>query len=168
MSEHLSVRKLVATVVLSLGVASTSAWSASSTATHDHEHASAVAAPALTLDHGAKWEIDEALGKAMGNIRGAVAAALDQVHDNTLPVTGYKALAGTIRTEVAYIVSNCKLEPAADVQLHLIVADLLDAADKMDLGVGNDFRRDAAVQAVGALENYATYFNDTGWVALRH
>lgn len=168
MSAHLSVKKLVAMAILSLGVAGTSAWSASATTTHQHEHANGAAAPGLALDHGAKWAIDEALGKAMGNIRDAVAAALGQVHDNTLSVSGYKALAGTIRTEVAYMVSNCKLEPAADAQLHLIVADLLDAADKMEMGAGNDFRRDGAVQVVGALENYATYFNDAGWVALQH
>lgn len=166
MSVKNSVRILVAMTTLSLGIASASAWSAGSVTGHDHDHAGGAAQ--LSLDHGAKWAIDEALGKAMGNIRAAVAASLDEIHNRKLPADGYKALAGTIRSEVAYMVSNCKLEPAADEQLHLIIADLLEAADTMEMSAGNDFRRDGAIQVVGALGNYATYFNDAGWVPLKH
>lgn len=165
MSAKTSLQTLVVVGALALGVASSGAWGATGAVAHDHGHAGG--APRLTLDHGAKWAIDEALGKAMGNIRTAVAASLGRIHDKTLPADGYAALAGTIRSEVAYMVSNCKLEPAADEQLHLIIADLLDAADKMEMSAGNDYRRDGAVQAVGALGNYATYFNDAGWVPLK-
>lgn len=164
MSVKFSAKPFVIMAILTLGIASVNAQNTAPAAGHEHGHTGGT----LTLDHGAKWAIDAPLSKAMNSIRDAVAASLGQIHANTLAANGYTALAGKIRSEVAYMVSNCKLEPAADEQLHLIIADLLGAADQMEAGADSGSSRDGAIQVVGALENYATFFNDAGWVPLQH
>ncbi len=96
---------------------------------HKHEHGPAPAT--LQLNAGKKWETDGALRQAMGNIRQAMAASLHDIHENRLSKKGYAALAKKVESEVGNIVANCKLEPKADAQLHLIVAELLEGADQM-------------------------------------
>lgn len=139
--------------------------------THKHE-ASATqdhGAPAtLQLNAGKKWETDEALRKAMGNIRQGLEASLHEIHENRLAAAGYGALAHKVEGEVGNIVSNCKLEPKADAQLHLIVAQLLEGADQMAGKVKKAKRQDGAVKVIGALEKYASYFDDPHFKPIKH
>lgn len=136
---------------------------------HQHEtHAGHGAPTSLQLNSGMKWETDEALRKAMGNIRQALAASLDRIHENRLPATGYGALARKVDSEVGNIVSNCKLGPMADAQLHLIVADLLAGSELMAGKTKPAKRQDGALKVIGALEKYSTYFNDPHFKAIIH
>jgi hypothetical protein len=77
-------------------------------------------------------------------------------------------LASKVEAEVANIVSNCKLEPKADAQLHLIVADLLAGSEQMAGKVKKAKREDGAVKVIGALEKYATYFDDPQFRPIAH
>ena len=43
----------------------------------------------------------------------------------------YGALATKVSTEVAGIVQNCKLEPEADAQLHLVIADIMAGVEAL-------------------------------------
>jgi hypothetical protein len=136
---------------------------------HKHEAQADHAAPAtLQLNAGKKWETDEALRKAMDNIRQTVEASLHEIHENRLPAAGYGVLAGKVESEVANIVSNCKLEPKADAQLHLIVADLLAGSEQMAGKIKKAKRQDGAVKVIGALEKYATYFDDRNFKPIAH
>lgn len=150
---------------LCFGAASVSAAEPSA-AKHDHSHHGTTAK--LTLDNGKKWTIDEPLRKAMGNIRDTVAASLGGIHEGKLSDSEYGELAGKINGEVEYMVSNCKLEPKADAQLHLILADMLEGVGAMQGKLKKVKRRDGAVKVIGALEKYATYFDDSGWKPLTH
>ena len=61
------------------------------------------------------------------------------------------------------IVANCKLPPAADANLHYVVADL---SQGMSLMRGEDpqrTRHDGAALVHGALRAYAKYFDDPDW-----
>jgi hypothetical protein len=137
-------------------------------AQHQHDHGAAAQAQALTLDAGKKWGTDEPLRRAMANIRAATQASLHGIHDATLPAARYDRLARTVEKEVASIVANCRLEPQADAQLHLIVADLVLGADAM-AGKRKDLdRRRGALKTVDALQNYGDYFDDPGWKPLAH
>jgi hypothetical protein len=84
------------------------------------------------------------------------------IHKGTLTPEDYKALATLVEARVANIVSECKLEPAADENLHLIVAELSAGADAMQ-GKAKVTPAAGAVQTVGAVNQYGRYFKHPGW-----
>ncbi|TXT26785.1 MAG: hypothetical protein FD134_418 [Gallionellaceae bacterium] len=153
------------TLALCLGAGSALA-AAQPAAGHDHAHHGGAAQPAL--DNGKKWAIDEPLRKAMGAIRDAVAASLDGIHNGKFADAEYAGLAKKIGGEVEYMVGNCKLDPKADAQLHLIIADILAGIETMEGKRKKIKRMDGAVKVIGALEKYPAYFDDPGWKPLKH
>ena len=154
-------------IVLSFCLAAASASAAEpDAATHGHSHHGASAR--LTLDNGRKWVIDEPLRKAMTNIRNAMDASLGGIHEGKFSPAEYDELARKVNGEVEYMVSNCKLKPKADAQLHLVIAGILEGVEAMQGKLKNVQRMDGAVKVIGALEQYATYFDDAGWKPLNH
>jgi hypothetical protein len=119
----------------------------------------------LVLNHGKKWPIDAPLRNNMGEIRAALAAQHTGIHKGTLAAEDYKALGALVEARVASIVTECKLEPAADANLHLIVADLIAGADAMQ-GKSKMMPAKGAVQAVQAVNKYGRYFDHPGWKPL--
>ncbi|WP_205341726.1 hypothetical protein [Denitrificimonas caeni] len=124
---------------------------------HDHDD---LAGAELQLNAGQKWQTDAPLREAMGKIGHSVNTALDDIHNNQLDAAGYQALAEQVHQQVAYMVENCQLEPQADAQLHIVIARLIDSAEVMQKRSDLQDKRKGAVQLVGALDSYATYFND--------
>ena len=117
------------------------------------------------LDHGKKWATDVPLRKNMTEIRAALAASEAGIHKGTLTPDDYKALGTLVEARVATIVAECKLEPAADANLHLVVADLVASADAMQ-GKSKTTPGAGAVQAVRAVNEHGLYFNHPGWKPL--
>ena len=76
----------------------------------------------------------------------------------------YDALAAAVNRNVAYAVERCKLAPAADAQLHLVIAELLAGAEAME-GKAAAPRHDGAVRVAQALKSYAKYFRHPGFKA---
>lgn len=130
-----------------------------------HGHGGAVT---LQLNAGKKWETDAPLRSSMAQIRRAMGGSLDKIHHNKLAAAGYGTLARKVEGEVGNIVKNCKLPPDADAQLHLIVAELLAGAEQMAGKDKHAKRQDGAVKVIGALDNYATYFDDPQFKPLAH
>ncbi len=166
MSDKQQLSKLLAVFGLTLGLVATSVWAAE-TATHKHDHGQADARAKLSLNDGKKWAADESLRKAMSNIRNAMDASLHDIHEGKLSSAKYSALAGKVNDEVGYMVSNCKLEPKADAQLHLVIADILEGVEAMEGKVKKVKRQDGAVKVIGALEKYGTYFDDPGFKPIK-
>jgi hypothetical protein len=110
--------------------------------THSHEPAGGEAK--LVLDHGKKWQTDAPLRQGMENIRSAVAKGVQN-----------DALAKTVETEVAGIVQNCKLEPEADAQLHIVIGELLAATEAKDIA-----------RVKQTLNAYGEHFDHAGWKRL--
>ena len=132
--------------------------------THGHgAHAEGLAA--LTLDHGKRWPTDDALRKGMSAIRGDLAANHAAIAKRSLDATQGRALGQKLEAQVGYIVANCKLEPAADAQLHVVVAELVAAADKLQ-GKAPGTPAAGAAQAVKAVNAYARYFDHKGFKPL--
>lgn len=123
---------------------------------------------ALKSNAGKKWETDAPLRQAMANIRRAMAGSLHDIHESRLSAKGYGKLAHTVEHEVGNMVANCKLGTQADEQLHLVIADLLGGAERMAGKVKGSKRQHGAVQVIGALEKYATYFDDAGFKPIAH
>lgn len=139
---------------------------APSAATQAHDHGASTAS--LQLNAGKKWETDAALRQAMGSMRQSIEASLHEIHENRASNQKYAQLARKVEREVAAIVANCKLEPRADAQLHLIVAELLDGAEQMAGKAKNLKRQGGAIKVIDALNKYPAYFDDTGFKPIGH
>jgi hypothetical protein len=134
----------------------------------DHHAASHAHEPPaqLELDHGKPWATDAPLRRGMDALRVAFAGRLAAIHVSTLAPADYAALGATIEGEVATIVAECKLEPKADAVLHVIVAELLAAADVLQ-GRAPGTPAAGAHRAVIALNDYGRYFDHPQWQALQ-
>lgn len=135
---------------------------------HEHEHAHAAAPAALTLNDGRKWGSDEALRTGMENIRNALDASLQPIHEGKLAAAGYAALARKMNEELGHIVAHCQLEAQADAQLHLVIAEIGEGIAAMAGKTKQVKRRSGAIRIIGALEKYASHFDHPGWQAIRH
>lgn len=150
---------------LSMAVALVFGMAATPVIADDHHHDHGEAHSELQLNNGEKWNIDAPLKLAMSKIRAAVHAELDGIHANNLPQANYQALADEVNTQIAYMIENCELEPAADAQLHIVLHALMDGAKAMQ---SKDEARAGAVKVVGAIKDYTTYFNDPSLKPLQH
>jgi hypothetical protein len=136
-------------------------------ATDQHAAGHAHEAPArLELAHGRQWATDAPLRRGMDALRAAFAGRLAAIHAGTLALGDYAALGAKIEGEVATIVAECQLEPKADAVLHVIVAELLAAADVLQGRAPGTPAADAH-RAVTALNDYGRYFDHPQWQALQ-
>lgn len=154
----------LAAVPLSLSYAE-SAFHDHSNEAHQHQGADA---NALYLDNGSEWKSDAPLRKAMAKLRSDLHPLMPVIHQDELAVNQYEKLADSVNKQVNYMIENCELEGEADAQLHLIIADLMASAKAMQGEAENQVRRDGAIRMVGALNNYATYFDDKSFETLDH
>ena len=129
---------------------------------HSHEPSIHGAPAVLSFDEGRKWATDEALRQRMGEIRDALADQSRAILSGDLGDAEAQALGAKIESRVAAIVTECSLPPAADANLHLVVADLVRAADILQGRTKQKPQRGTAV-AVRATQMYATYFDHPGW-----
>jgi len=135
--------------------------------TEHHAAGHAHEAPArLELDQGKPGSTAAPLRKGMDALRAAFAARLAAIHAGTLPPGDYAALGATIEAEVATIVAECQLEPKADAVLHVIVAELLAAADILQ-GRAPGTPAAGAHRAVTALNDYGRTFDHPQWQPLQ-
>lgn len=132
-----------------------------------HEHYQGTAGTPLHLKEGKKWQTHEALRQGMMRIKEALAANLSAIHQNKLAAKSYDGLSAKVSSEVATIVTNCRLEKDADAMLHLVIADLLAGAEAM-LGKNEKLTRQAgAIQVVRTLDHYGHYFDHPNWQNLQ-
>lgn len=158
--------KFLAAASLSLGLAANVL--AADKAAHSHEHDHGAAPAKLTLNEGRKWPTDAPLRQGMENIRQHLDASLHDIHEGRLSAAKYGVLAKKVNAEVGGIVANCKLEPKADAQLHLVIADIGEGVEAME-GKSKKVKRQAgAVKVLGALDKYAAHFDHPGWQPLSH
>ena len=90
----------------------------------------------------------------------------EQTYPSDFWAKRYEALATKVTAEVAGIVQNCKLEPAADAQLHIVIADLMAGAEAMEGKVKGQTRRAGAEKVANALNAYGEHFDHAGWKRL--
>lgn len=133
---------------------------------HDHGHGASTAA--LQLNAGQKWATDAPLRAGVGEISRAMAGSLQAIHTHKMSAKAYDGLAKKVQSAVGQIVAQCKLPPAADAQLHLVIADLLVGADQMAGKVKGVPRVDGAVKVIGALKAYGQHFDDAGFQPIEH
>jgi len=121
----------------------------------------------LELNAGKKWASDAPLRQAMTAIRTTVAATLPKAHSGKATPAEYEALGKEVGAQVAYIVQNCKLDPKADAQLHVIIGDLMNGVEMAEGKQPGKEKASGVVQMVQALNTYGQYFYHTGWKAIK-
>lgn len=164
-SKIINLSLAVALVVLPVGLTHGSTLGhAHAEESHQHHGTN----EAMQLNNGDRWETDAPLRQAMAKLRGDIRPLMQEIHQNNLAAEGYDALALSVQDQVTYMIQNCELEGDADAQLHLVIAQLLAGADAMKGETQDQPRRDGAVQVVGALNDYATYFEDPTFEKLQH
>ncbi|MDP1633737.1 MAG: hypothetical protein Q8L69_03520 [Gallionellaceae bacterium] len=158
--------KLLAAAGVSLALTAGSMAAERAANKHEHDHG---AAPAkLDLNEGRKWATDAPLRQGMENIRKHMDASLHDIHEGKLSVAKYGALAKKVNGEVGGIVANCKLEPKADAQLHLVIADIGEGIEAMEGKAKKVKRQTGAEKVIGALEKYGAHFDHPGWQPIKH
>lgn len=131
-------------------------------ARHSHE-GQAHSGLELTLDEGRKWPTDEILRSGMSEMRDDMAASLPRIHAGQFSDGDYATLAGRLEGRIDHVVANCALPPEADAQLHLVLAEMLDAVDAMKRGPDAG----AALRIIQGLDAYGRHFDHPGWPATR-
>jgi hypothetical protein len=122
-------------------------------------HAHGAEAHKLTLDNGQKWRIDQPLRVGMESIRDQVTQMHLAAERAPLKPEYYHALGASIQNEIGDIVRNCKLDPAADANFHILLGRLEAAAESLKR---KDARR-GMKEAFEALEHYGRFFDHPGW-----
>jgi len=107
------------------------AVSVAPTDAHAHHHDSVAGVALERPPGGGSWATDLPLRQGMGRIHGAMNDALPAFEKGALSASAATALANEVTTQVQYLIANCKLEPAADAQLHIVIGQMLGAADAL-------------------------------------
>ena len=125
--------------------------------TQSHAHMPpAAAAKVDPTAPAAGWPTDAPLRAGMGRIRHSV-DALERYRQGHMVPEQARLLAGKVERDVAFLVANCRLDPAADAALHRVIAELLRGAsafkrDPRDVGAIDLMRK--------AVDAYARSFDD--------
>lgn len=130
-----------------------------------HDHATGAEAIQLELNQGKKWNTDAPLRKGMAAILSAMNGQLENIHNDTLTESEYQSLAKTVNDQVQYMFRHCELEPAADEQLHVLLARIMEATNDMQ---ARNEGRVGAKKVVQALNAYSEHFHHEGWRGLKH
>ncbi|MGD9661453.1 MAG: hypothetical protein AB7U63_09275 [Porticoccaceae bacterium] len=114
----------------------------------------------LALDNGSKWAADSPLRHGMARLNGAVAEAVTAIHRGEMGDAGYDLLADAAAAEIAFIIDNCALEPAADAQLHHIIAEIMAGVAMAKGNASGHSRKDGVIKMRNAVNDYGRYFDD--------
>lgn len=157
------MRTLAPGLVLALVIGSSS-WAADPHADHHHP-----ADPQLKLElnEGKKWKTDAPLRKGMDRIKSLIEADHPPIHQNRFTSEQYQALAARLDGPIAEIFKNCKLPPAADQMLHVVLVEIIEAGKVMKQDEPVAQKRKAAVRIIQALGRYGEYFDHPGWTKVR-
>jgi hypothetical protein len=153
------------TLILALAAAFSTAVTLPALAaeSHHHGHGSHAETPhKLTLNNGRKWSTDAPLRKGMQEIRDALERAHGPGHHGEASPAKYAELGKKMESEIAGIVMNCKLEPAADANLHVIIGELNAAAGAFKGAKPAEAER-AMRRARHAVGAYDQYFDHPGF-----
>lgn len=126
-----------------------------------HGHYAHVQEAPSPMHDGARWATDAPLRQGMTRIR-------ELIEPWATPAgrpdgKGPGVAAAAIRTQVQFMIDNCKLEPQADAALHQLIADILRGADALSRPAS---RSEGVALIAAALRRYPQSFDHPGWQSL--
>lgn len=161
------VRQSVVTALLLLAASTVmSAQPADHNQTHGHtrnQHDGSVTDSgtlSLQLNSGERWATDESLRTGMTDIRSAFEVRHREYENGTFNTEKAASLADTIEERVHFMIANCKLPPAADAELHKLLAASLAAAGTLRKA---DDPHTGLHALHRVLNTYPRYFDHPGW-----
>jgi hypothetical protein len=98
---------------------------------HAHHHDASASVVLERPPGGGNWATDAPLRQGMERIHEAMTEMLPAFEKGELSAAAAGALATEVQAQVQFLIANCKLEPAADAQLHLVIGQMLSAADAL-------------------------------------
>lgn len=131
---------------------------------HDHGKS---APHKLELNAGKKWGTDDALRQAMSSIHASVTQTLPAAHAGKASAADYETFGRDVTAQITYMVENCKLDPKADAQLHIIVADIMNGVEAAQGKHGEKKRATGVVKVAQAANAYGKHFDHAGWQAIK-
>ena len=127
---------------------------------HAHDHAKSE--QRLVLNEGKKWSTDEPMRRGMESIREQIASMRESAGLAPMHPEYFAALGDSIKREVGEILVTCQLQPNADRNFHVIVNQLVVAADTLEGKSGAD-RASGMEHAERVLSQYGRFFDHPGW-----
>ena len=116
----------------------------------------------MRYDDGRKWSTDDQLRRYMGEIRDLLALQRSNIVARNLMPEEAALLGAGIESGVVAILTDCRLGAEAAHNLHLVVAELVQAADILQ-GRASGTPMQGAGKALRAVQMYATYFDHPNW-----
>lgn len=110
----------------------------------------------LSLNNGKKWATDKALRTNMSSVHKDLKKILEKAKSNKVAISDYQLFGKNLNDNINNIFKNCKLEPKADVQLHIIMAEFLKASKEL---TDNSVIAKKKVAVYNVLSNIAVRFN---------
>ena len=98
----------------------------------------------------------------MGEIRDLLALQRREIVARNLMPEEAMLLGVGIEGSIAALLADCRLSPEAAHNLHLVVAELIQAADILQ-GRERGTPMQGAARALRAVQMYATYFDHPNW-----
>lgn len=127
---------------------------------HDHHDHATQEAGGLVLNEGERWATDAALREGMEHVRATFVEALPAYQRGEFSHEAATEAARAIDDHVAFLVENCKLEPAADAVLHVLVGELLQGAEGLRQAPQSG---EGLPRIHAALRDYPRFFDHPGW-----
>ena len=118
--------------------------------------------PRLVLNAGKKWSTDEAVRRGMDSIREQLGAMRASAGLAPMRDEYYAMLGDSIKREVGEILVASRLEPSAVANLHVVVNQLVVAADTLEGRTGAQ-RASGLDHADLVLAQCARFFDHPGW-----
>lgn len=128
-------------------------------ADHAHHHDAAAGVGLDRPPGGGKWATDAPLRQGMEAIHTGLAAALPAFEKGAFTSAEAAALAGTVTSQVQFLLANCKLEPDADAQLHIVIGQMMSAVEAM---VGDPASAAGVPRLHESVQLYGDYFEHPG------
>jgi hypothetical protein len=129
----------------------------------DHGHA---VHGTMELKQGQKWETDAPLRQGMSALHEIVSTSLTGAHANTLTPNDYQKISKDVMTQFTYVVENCKLEPEADAQLHILLGNIVQGVEVIEGNVSGEEPEAGLKKLAQALNEYGSHFNHPNWAAI--
>ncbi|WP_417666115.1 hypothetical protein [Pseudidiomarina sp.] len=131
----------------------------------EHEHDGQTHKLELELNQGKRWTIDESLHIGMTSLKREIEINLEAIHNNQFSAVQYQELAGSLNDHLNFLFKNCKLEPKADAQLHILLARIMNGVEQIK---SDDNQKQGVVLIIQSLQEYPVYFEDSNWQSLKH
>lgn len=148
-----------ATIPAAAPAPSVDAAAAPQSAEHAHQHDAATAARLERPPGGGNWPTDAPLRQGMETIHAALSAALPVFEKGDFSASEATALASAVTSQVQFLLANCKLEPEADAQLHIVIGQMMSAAEAM---VADAVSADGVPKLHTAVQTYGDFFEHPG------